>query len=149
MKRLILFLCCPFVLCAANQGCPWMNAASAGGYLETTARAVAAPSGDTGICEFTGQRGTARLDLWIEVKTLADLRLPACGANTEALKAIGNEAVVCGHQPTQSGISQQVVGRVRNRGFTVRITSSDATARPGDLRAAVKRAAEQVAGNLF
>jgi hypothetical protein len=68
-----------------------------------------------------------------------------CGSNTMPLKAIGNEAVVC----SPDARSARVVGRVRNRIFTVFVSTTDPSATPDLLREKARAVGEQVAGNLF
>jgi hypothetical protein len=52
------------------------------------------------------------------------------------LKAIGSEALAC-----RGEAGEQVVGRVRDRAFLVRITTND--------REKVRKVAEMVAGSMF
>jgi len=52
------------------------------------------------------------------------------------LKAIGSEALAC-----RGEAGEQVVGRVRDRAFLVRITAND--------REKVRKVAEMVAGSMF
>jgi len=52
------------------------------------------------------------------------------------LKAIGTEALAC-----RGETGEQVVGRVRDRAFLVRITTND--------REKVRKVAEMVAGSMF
>jgi hypothetical protein len=65
--------------------------------------------------------------------------LARCHSPSEPLKAIGNKAVACSDEG-----AEQVIGRVRNRAFIIRIKT------PGrDLREKSRKVAEQVAGILF
>jgi hypothetical protein len=68
-----------------------------------------------------------------------------CGSDPAPLKAIGNEAVVC--NPDKR--SAQVVGRVRNRIFTILIRTTNASMTQAALREKARDVAEHVAGNLF
>lgn len=131
---------------AAEESCPWLNAATAGGALTaavTTAVTHETANRDDAVCTFTGERSRLR----IEVRTMdtprTELasRAAQCSENPEALRAIGNEAVVCGSKG-----SAQLVGRVRNRLFVVVVTADDPSAR---LREKARAVAESVAGNLF
>ncbi len=66
-----------------------------------------------------------------------------------ALKAIGNEAPACPYQGKQGWIAEQVVGRVRDQAFLVRMGSDDPSADAKVLREKARDVAEQVAGFLF
>lgn len=134
---------------AGDETCEWMNAASAAGYLKTAVRASAVKKGEGGSCDFSGRRGTETLDLWIEVTMLDAAKTPSCGPGAAPLRGIGNEASVCSYGGESGKVSEQVVGRVRKQAFTVRLSSSGAAAKRGELKEVVCRAAEQVAGNLF
>ncbi len=75
--------------------------------------------------------------------------LEKCGAAPTPVRGIGNEAVAC-TLPDKSGRrSEQVVSRVRNRAFLVRIESSDKSVSTVSLRETVEKTAEQIAGILF
>jgi len=148
MRLVFLICCCPAVF-AADAACPWMNDASASGYLETAVHLAVVNQGDGGTCAFSGKRGAASLDLKIEVTALAEAKTPECGPDSTPLRGIGNEAAACGYDVKSGKVSEQVVGRVRKQAFLVRLTSSDGSARRAELRETVRKAAEQVAGNLF
>ncbi len=66
-----------------------------------------------------------------------------------ALHGIGNEAVVCAGGGHGGNMSEQVIGRVRDRVFVVRVATNDKTVAPASLREEARSAAAQVAGNLF
>ena len=53
-----------------------------------------------------------------------------CGSGAEQLKAIGNEAQACAYQGKPGWIAEQVVGRVRDQAFLVRISTKDQSAAP-------------------
>lgn len=125
-----------------------MNAASASGYLGTSVE-VTVVRGAREACDFVGQRGSATLVLWIETVPLENAQTPKCGPNSSPLRGIGNEASLCDYDDKSGKISEQVVGRVRKQAFTVRLTSFGPAARRSEMRETVRRAAEQVAGNLF
>jgi hypothetical protein len=72
-----------------------------------------------------------------------------CGPHAAQLKAIGNEAVACGTDGKKRQVSEQVVSRVRDRVFLVRITTNSDLSDRATLRERAKRVAEQVAGFLF
>jgi len=143
-------------MCAAEETCPWMNAATAGGLLggDVTATVNSSDkSKEDATCDFVHRQGPLVQELMIEVRTMAapgkDLAnfLVRCEKATP-LKAIGNEAVVCDvSKPGE--IVEQVVGRVRERAFVIRATSDDPRAAQTSFREKAIKAAEQVAGNLF
>jgi hypothetical protein len=138
---------------AAAESCPWLNAATAGGVLGGTVTGVTvkrAPAGDDASCDFVRHAGSLTLELRIEVETM---RSPAkhfssyaarCHSTAVPLKAIGNEALACSDEG-----AEQIVGRVRNRAFVVRLRTSDRSTQPAALRDKAREIAEQVAGILF
>jgi len=65
------------------------------------------------------------------------------------MKAIGNQAQACTYQGHSGWMAEQVVGRVRDQAFLVRISTHDASASPKILREKARKVAEQVAGILF
>jgi len=118
-----------------------MNAATAGGVLgaEPTVRVTHPANKADATCVFEAPHA----QLTIEVATGAyNLLLKQCGDQRTAVNAIGNEAVEC-----PSAHEEIVVGRVRDRGFLVRLRASEF---PKDaLRKRALHTAEQVAGILF
>lgn len=124
--RLTLFLLLA-TLGRAEESCPWLNAATAGGLLDGTVQATYAK----GECNFTNTNG----DLTITVSPSTGVLKKPVGC--EALKAIGNEAYLC------STTTEQVTGRVRDSIFVVRLRSSNKD------RSKLINIAEQVAGSLF
>jgi hypothetical protein len=136
------------LLLAQADGCPWINAATASGFLGTAVTMSVTrdtANREDASCSFTGKNAALR----IVVQTMDTPRsgytahAAACGSNIEPLKAIGNEAVVC--TPDEPRQSTQVIGRVRNRIFTVLITTPDVE----KAREKARAVAEQVAGFLF
>ncbi len=138
---------------AAEAACPFINTATAGGILGGKMRVSVTPgpanSGDA-VCEFNRESGST---LRIQVKTMAHWRaefpafLAQCGANSVALRGIGNEAVAC--SGTQNGkLYDQILSRVRERSILVRVTAADPQA-GSTLREQARKAAEMVAGFLF
>lgn len=164
------------VTCHAKEMCPWINDATAAGFLHgdvtTTVtrtatgadKAEAAGATVTGTsvtvgdatCEFAHRDalgGVTRLR--IELVTMANVEAGfhafrgRCGADSQPVRAIGNEAVVCGAaSAVRGGVAEQVVGRVRERAFVVSI-SADGGGDQATLRETTLRVAEQVAGFLF
>jgi hypothetical protein len=110
---------------------------------------------DDADCSFVRQPGSVPSELVIDVRTMSE---PAkefaayaarCGAHATSLKAIGNEATACDLNDRVGKSSEQVVGRVRDRAFIVRITTGDSSMTQILLREKARKVAEQVAGNLF
>lgn len=158
----------------AKETCPWINEQTAAGFLHgdvTTTithnstgadKAAAAAATATGtsvtvgdaICEFVRRDATGTTKLRIEVLTMSDVAagFPAvrarCGAGSQPVRAIGNEAEVCDAAGAGRGVAEQVVGRVRERAFVVSI-SAGAGADQATVRETTLRVAEQVAGFLF
>lgn len=125
--------------CHAEQGCPWLNTATAAGVLGGEVRSQI--TGDN--CTFTHNDSQLR----IEVQTVSLAYKLNCGPIPTPLKAIGNEALSCSLHGNGGRLVEQIVGRVRDRAFSVRLTSTD-IARDA-LRQKARLIAEQVAGILF
>jgi hypothetical protein len=144
--------------CAANGTCPWLNAATASGVLEGPVTATVTDSDrnkDDATCEFVRREGSVVVGLRIEVETMKDPTrdfasfTAQCGSDAAPIRAIGNEATVCSRHGKKGQLSEQVVSRVRDRAFVVRVSSNASGPAPSTLRAAAQRVAEQVAGFLF
>ena len=153
MTRLLLLFAISFsVAKAAEPVCPWLNAATAGGFLQGPARVAVTKNGEDATCEFTRENSAEKLR--IEVVTMGPSRdeLAAYKAQCEqplaSLRAIGNEAVACGVATKNGETAEQVVGRVRNQAFSVRLSAGTSSSR-ATLREKVTKVAEQVAGILF
>jgi hypothetical protein len=109
---------------------------------------------DDSDCAFHRQPPIAG-ELRIQVRTVGE---PAkafaaytaqCGARGTPLKAIGNEAMVCDLNKKSGRLSEQVVGRVRDRLFVIDLSVKDPSITQSALREKAETAAEIVAGNLF
>jgi hypothetical protein len=138
------------LMCAAEDKCPWLNAATAAGVVGGAVKANVTRTA----CEFVRLDGSSESALRIEVETLGvprdfASRAAQCGSGAEALKAIGNEAVACTHSGKKGQMAEQVVGRVRNQAFLVRVSTDDHAATAAGLREKARKIAEQVAGFLF
>jgi hypothetical protein len=75
-----------------------------------------------------------------------------CGADAAALRAIGNEALICAANEQKNQMGERVVGRVRDQVFTITIDTTlknDPVLTRDELKARIYTAAEQVSGNLF
>jgi hypothetical protein len=142
---------------AANEICLWLNAATASGVLEGPVVVTVTHPGqnkDDASCKFIRSEGSVVYELEIEVETMSD---PAhdfaaykarCGSDAAPLRAIGNEALVCSLHQTKKQ-AEQVVSRVRERAFIVRVSSNAPAQTKIELREKAQRVAEQVAGFLF
>ena len=131
-------------LAAAENLCPWLNAATAGGVLGGAVRVTVTPAG----CEFVRETGAHEIVLRIEV-TAAGAAGARCGNGAVPLKGIGNQATACNWQGKPGWAAEQVVGRVRGQPFAVRISTNDRSVADKDLRDKARDVAEQVAGILF
>jgi hypothetical protein len=147
-------------LCHAKNNCPWLNEATASGFLggDAVGDFTDAAPGKPAVCAFTQQAAGVLRTLRITVEIAPDPHArmsevaQACGAGAAALKAIGNEALVCPADDRKGGLGERVVGRVRDQVFTIAIGSTlkdDPTLTREALKAKIALAAEQVAGNLF
>jgi hypothetical protein len=156
----ILFLTLAFstpVVCQTSENCPWLNAATAAGVLKGSVTFTVAHSGEDktdATCEFIHNEGAVLTSLRIEVDTMKDpgrefaSYSAKCSQNATPLRAIGNEALVCSLRG-KNQFSEQVVSRVRERPFIVKMSSSLAPSAGSDLRERTQKIAEQVAGFLF
>jgi hypothetical protein len=114
-----------------------------------------APTGDDASCEFVRDEGSLVVELRIEVETMASppkgfaSYAARCHSPTVPLKAIGNEVFACTAELDERHLAEQVIGRVRNRVFLVRISTNERSLQPGVLRDKARKVAEQVAGILF
>ncbi|HUB77281.1 MAG TPA: hypothetical protein VMB03_00725 [Bryobacteraceae bacterium] len=139
MVGLALMLVFLSAIASAEARCPWLNAATAGGVLGGSVEmSVTATS-----CEFTRSGALLRIEV-----ASASAKAAHCGAGAEALRGIGNQAFECAYQGQPGWTGQQVVGRVRDQAFVVRIAAAD-RGMAKSLRENVRKVAEQVAGILF
>jgi hypothetical protein len=163
-KRLVpilTFLCLFATSARAANTCPWMNEATASGLLggEAVGTYQAAPGPkQAATCTFTQENSGVTRTLVIQVTTTSDaperIRTieKTCTSSGLPLQAIGNEAVECASDERGSRPGEQVVGRVRDQLFMIRISSSgknDPDLTRSALKSRISSAAEQVAGNLF
>lgn len=145
------------LIARAEQPCPWLNAATAGGALGspiTAVRVTRAKSGDDASCLFESRNGSAVSELRVDTETMPP---PAkgfaslgttCLSKGVPLKGIGSSAIACSGRGGD-GIAEQIVGRVRDRAFLVRVSSTDPSEKPGVLRETARKVAELVAASLF
>ncbi len=155
-----LFLGSPCA-CHAEPQCPWMNAATAGGFLNGEVQSVVSGvtvDGDA-TCEFKGSTG-AMLRIAVHTMARTPQEFPGyialCGASAVTLKGIGNQAVQCIPNSGASKGEELIVGRVRDRAFVITIkanwidrplTSPTKTRNP--ISDDSENIAEQVAGSMF
>ena len=140
---LAVAVCLP-ALAAEDARCPWMNAATAGGFLGGAVRVTVTPTS----CEYVHREGASEATLRIEVAPVSAPHAH-CGPGAESLKAIGNAAQACAFEGKTGWTSEQVVGRVRDRAFLVRLATHDPGASRKTLRQNARDAAELLAGFLF
>jgi hypothetical protein len=162
MRKLSFFFFVTFLLPAlghAQESCPWLNSATAGGALDGSAElAVTHPNANHKsdvTCDFIKQQGSVTRELRIEVHTITKagneyaVAIEPCSSKPVALKAVGNEALTCSLDGNKQR-AEQVVGRMRDRVFVVQIKTNDTSWAPPDLlREKTRTAAEMVAGSLF
>jgi hypothetical protein len=124
----------------AEDRCTWLNAATAAGMLGGPVQMTLTAES----CEFVHQETSLRIEVGPTSAPHAH-----CGTGAEQVKAIGNEAQACAYQGKPGWIAEQVVGRVRDQAFLVRISTKDQSTASKILREKVRKVAEQVAGILF
>ncbi len=158
MRLLLGILLVSALRLPAEDACPYMNAATAGGLLggEVKGRFVSAgKDSDDGACEFIRAQQSVQAELQINVTTMTDRAsqfpqyLAECKGQKTPLSAIGNEAVICTARDKQSNRVELIVGRVRDRAFIITLKTSDQALTDAGLRAKSVSAAEQVSGFLF
>jgi hypothetical protein len=146
--------------CHAKNNCPWINEATAGGLLggEAVGEFTEPVPGHPAVCMFTqaGQNFTRTLRITVEVVPDTHARLEVatqpCGKNAAPIQAIGNEALMCAPETRSPGLSELVVGRVRDQLFTITLNTTakdDLILTRSSLKEKAYTASEQVAGNLF
>lgn len=148
--RLFLLVFVALTLGRAEQVCPWLNSATAAGVLGGTVTSTVAQSR---ICEFI-RKGPVTYTLRIEVVTMAHLPsdftswLAQCGPKFTPVRGIGNQAVACDIAEDPE-VSAQILSRVRERAFLVRVSAKKASTQLQTLCEQARSVADQVSGNLF
>lgn len=144
--------------CRANETCPWLNEATAAGFLDGSVTSIVTyPHKDKNDanCGFIHRDGAIVTTLQIEVETMStpptqfQSYLAECGPNPEPVRAIGNEAVACSLEEKKGNFTDFVVGRVRDRVFVVRIRAKGDESERAKFAVRARKIAEQVAGILF
>jgi hypothetical protein len=163
----------------ATNNCPWLTEATVGGLLggtvvgsytagplvtTSTSATITPDAGPTvrmdqpGTCVFIDKEGAGMRELTVTMEVSPDAHtklagmMQACGASSQLLQAIGNEAAVCAMDMHKKSVSERVVGRVRNQIFTITIHTTlndDPVLNASALMTRIYTASEQVAGNLF
>lgn len=137
----------------AQETCPWLNSATAGGILGgsvTSKVAHSGPQNTDGTCEFVQQSERDSV-LRIEVRTMANIPeefkvfLARCGSAATPVRGIGNVAVACRSKRNDQSC-EQVIGRVRDRAFVVQLCAKETFDVVGRE---VREAADEISGNLF
>ena len=145
-------------LCQNSQTCPWLNSATAAGVLDgpvTSTVVYANRNKDDSSCVFVRQNGPRGDALRIEVRSMINRSVEfsalaaKCASNATPLVSIGNEAVACSKGGRGGERSEEVVGRVRERAFMIRVSTHDPSRAKAELREKARNVAEQVAGILF
>lgn len=143
---------------AGAEHCPFLNAATAAGLaggkvLETFVSS--SKTNDDGICRFVRAQPPLRTELLIDVETMTDRArqfgayVGKCDSSKTSLRALGNEAIACSGIEKAGQHNEQIIGRVRDRAFAIKLTSTDPGLTTELLKVKARLAAEQVAGNLF
>jgi hypothetical protein len=143
-----------------SENCAWLNAATAGGLLggEVTMKVAYTTAADT-TCEFTvkGTSPSSSLQITVHTMTSVSQDFPAyrsqCGESNSALRGVGNEAVECTLMSEPGEMTEQIIGRVRERVFVLKwkmaLNGDLTTQAKTDMREKIRNVAEQVAGSLF
>jgi len=136
--------------------CPWLTSGSAakalGGSVTVAAQST---SNWEGSCRFLRRSAEARQQISILIGSLDS---HSCPANSESVKALGNQAVQCRRVLANGQKSDSIAGRIRNVFFVVTMIdvpgasqSASADTRPSDSEDAspLEKITEQVVGNLY
>ncbi|MBT9330858.1 hypothetical protein [Paracidobacterium acidisoli] len=153
-------ICMSSIACRAETLCPWINAATASGILEGDAGSTAEkpPEVNSTACIFTYREKdiSRELRITVEQKQNAEhdfqARKTQCGRSADELRAVGNEAVLCPVKNRGHEYTAEIIGRVRDSVFTIRVSGGgekDKAFSQEALEQKVKLAAGQVVGNLY
>jgi hypothetical protein len=143
------------------ENCAQLNAATAGGLMgvDASLKMEHVGASDT-VCTFTPIAGADGGELRITVHALSNIHeeyrhyAEICGKDAFALRAVGNEAIECSSRKGAGLRVETVVGRVRDRAFTLAWTipnpEQGVNALPEEaVREKLRNVAEQVAGSMF
>ncbi|MGC2604381.1 MAG: hypothetical protein WA419_02380 [Silvibacterium sp.] len=132
-----------------NTGCPWLTQGTAARALGGDVSVSVNVSGTgEGSCRFSQQPGSPH-SLEILVSKAA---LPTCPPDSTNLKGIGNQAARCKRPGSHGEIVEMVSSRVRDRYFTVTLTSREQKGlvkSPDPQDDELEQIAEKVAGSLY
>jgi hypothetical protein len=157
-----LFAMTPSLL--AEDTCPVINRATAGGMLAAKSNSVGVAEAQLAIewhtptdyiCTFTSGANTLKVTVApYHARDGWPSYTKQCFAKPEPLQAIGNEAVACYGSDNASPLQGEVISHVRDVYLDVRLTlgtppAPDSARAAAVLREYTRRAAEIVSGNLF
>ncbi|HEY9128089.1 MAG TPA: hypothetical protein VIM62_13230 [Acidobacteriaceae bacterium] len=158
---------------AHAESCAWLNAATAGGLLgaesavsiapmtehltpnQTSARQISGARPDA-VCTFVPLQTGSGAKLEIAVHTMANVSAEfaeyeaACGKDSIALRAVGNQAMECSVSDEKHRRVEKVIARTRDRAFLLSWTVPESSGMTQEvIREKMRNLAEQVAGSLF
>jgi hypothetical protein len=148
------------VQCHAQAKCPWLTAATAAGVLGGEVQLSVTPPATLRdvACEFSRKLVFGTATLRIDVSPLTNLApdfalyRSHCAGSSIPLRAIGNEAYLCVPNKSHAPGEEQIVGRVRDRAFTltiIRDLTPPTTPKANEPSSDTRNIAEQIAGGLF
>ncbi|HEX7729603.1 MAG TPA: hypothetical protein VF392_11235 [Terracidiphilus sp.] len=144
----------------AENSCPWLNEATASGFLGGAATGAYSPATESqpAICTFMRvENGVTReLQLTVEIVSASPhmrvVALASSCVDPAPMTAIGNEATRCMAHIKGAARAERVLSRVRDQVFTITLSTSqrDDGELTGDvMRTRIATVAEQISGNLF
>jgi hypothetical protein len=126
-----------------------MNSATASDLLGGSARAAVTDHA----CGFAVQQADLSKSIRIEVRTLPakgiEPYLRHCTGAATPIGGLGNQAFACRVKAKRGTVAERVAGSVRNQAFVVEVSTSDRHTDTKALAGIARKAAAQVAGNLF
>lgn len=134
----------------ASSKCPWLTQGSATAILGgDVSNSVLVADDTSGSCHFLRRQAATTYELSVEVaQPLTD----SCPPDSQKPIGIGTGALQCSVTPSPTHFTEQIDGQVRALHFRVAISTSGirlSTAQRQSQRENLRRAAEEVAGNLF
>lgn len=144
----------------AENSCPWLNEATASGFLGGAAVGAYTPAAENqpATCIFIRVENGVTRELQITVEIVSaspHMRVAALASSCmdpAPLTAIGNEATRCMAHVKGAARAERIVGRVRDQVFTITLSTSqrdDSELTDDVMRTRIGTAAEQISGNLF
>lgn len=110
---------------------------------------------DDSDCTFVRKSSGMLAELRIDVHTMSHTAKEyrryssRCSHSGMPLKAVGSEAVTCSLPEKSGQLTEEVIGRVRDRAFLIRLSVTHSSTTRELLRDKALKVADQVAGNLF